>query len=268
MAYRFRDLGYQPARDRLRALPAAGLTPARLRLVMIGLTAGLAVAALAGWAMLFVNQIQGGWLGADFHLYQSFGAQAIATGRPYTPDPNAPELSGQYRYPPPALYLFVAFQFIPWPLWWAVPLSVTGWVVWWWRPAPWFWTAALAALCFSGAFVTLGTGNTDIWVLAALALATRWPAVSWLLVAKPSALPFTLPALLHRGWWLGAALAALASLPLLPLWLDWLRMLPLYHGAQGPLWLYGLVNWPVFALPWLARLSSTRTAPVAVTRAP
>lgn len=227
------------------------------RLVIIGLAIGFTIVVLLGIATFVVQDLHG-WLGADFRLYSSMGAQALATGQPYTPDPNAPELAGQFRYPPPALYLFVAFRFLPWPLWWIIPLSVTAWIIWWWRPALWFWAVTLGALCFSDAFVTIGSGNTDIWVVAVLALATRWPTASWLLVAKPSALPFTLPAIRRRGWWFGLALAAAVSLPLLPLWFDWLRVLPLYHGAQGPVWAYGLVNWPVFALPWLARYASRR----------
>lgn len=230
----------------------------RVRIAVLGLTIALGVVAVVGGATVLEIQAYKGWLGNDFRLYQTLGAQWLATGRPYTPDPSASELSGQFRYPPPALYLFVAFRFIPWPLWWIVPLSITAWVIWSWKPGPWFWLIALVAVCLSDIFVTIGTGNTDMWVVAVIALTTRWPAASWLLVAKPCALPFTLPAIRRRGWWVGLALAAAISLPLLPLWFDWLRVLPLYHGAQGPVWLYGIVNWPVFAVPWLARLMSAR----------
>jgi hypothetical protein len=154
------------------------------RALLVGLAGGLLLfSALFGIQLLAV-QGEHDLIGTDFRLYMSFGAQAISTGDPYTPNPSAPELSGQYRYPPPALYLFVAFQFLPAPLWWIVPIAITGWIIAWWRPAIWSWPLFPAAFLLGYQFfITAGSGNTDIWVLMVIALATRWPAASWLLVA-------------------------------------------------------------------------------------
>ena len=89
-----------------------------------------------------------------------------------------PGLPGPLRYPPPALYLFVAFQFIPWPLWWGIPLGVTAYIIWYWRPAPWSWPILAAICCLVAFSAPITSGNTEMWVMMAIALATRWPSAS------------------------------------------------------------------------------------------
>lgn len=203
-----------------------------------------------------------GWLGADFITYRNYGAHFLATGNFYMPNQYvAPWWVGSGNpppanlYPPPALYLFVAFTFIPWPLWWGIPLGLSAWVIWWWRPALWSWPIIAAILCTVPFAAAVTLGNSGMWVMAAIALATRWPAASWFLVAKPNDLVLTLPFVPKRGWWVGLVAAALVSLPLLPLWIDWLTALRFYAGAT---WLYEVEAWPMLLIPVLARLASTR----------
>jgi hypothetical protein len=243
-------------------------TVRRLRWRRIVLLATTGV--LLGFAALLLTAVYGGlaskgWLGADFQTYERAAAHFLSTGNFYARDPSGTwydgstsGLPGPARYPPPALFLFIAFLFIPWPLWWAIPLGVTAYIVWWWRPALWSWPIMAGIVCTTAFSAYLCTGNTDLWVMLVIALATRWPATSWLLVAKPTQLVLTLPFIRSRGWWMGLLVAAAVSLPLLPLWLDWLRAVPLYQGQDGAPLIYGLAAWPVMLLPLLARIASSR----------
>jgi hypothetical protein len=211
-------------------------------------------------AAVFVAVWQGiaakGWLGADFIVYRDFGAHFLATGDPYLPFTSGVDLPGGARYPPPALFLFVALNFIPWPLWWIIPLGIVAANVRYWRPADWSWPIMAAVLATVPFPAAVACGNSGLWVMAVIAMATRWPAASWFLVAKPNELILTLPFIRHRGWWIGFLIAALASLPLLSYWFDWFTALHSYRGGSPAT--YSIDAWPLFLLPVLARIASTR----------
>lgn len=219
--------------------------------------------------MLFVSVYQGaltrGDVAGDFDVYVRIGRLWLDTGQAYYPY----QLTGTYTapsladlYPPLALYLFVPLAAVPpaawWleSLWWAIPLGVTAWVMFFMRPARWSWPFLVlmtgANLAFVVGFVW---GNTNIWSMAAVALAFRFAPASWVLAFKPSVWPLSLLFARRRSWWLAGGVVILLAMPAAGLWLDWLRALQHY---RGPTLTYNLSALPMVLSPVLARIASTR----------
>jgi hypothetical protein len=190
-----------------------------------------------------------------------FGAHFLATGDPYMPAQYVGPWAGPGNqtnlYPPPAILLFAAFTVLPSVLWWAIPLGIVTAITVWWRPAAWTWPLIALILCTVPFSSGIATGNSGMWIMAVIALTTRWPAAGWLLVAKPSEIPLILPWIRRRGWWLGLAVAVVVSLAMLPLWFRWAEVLRFY---TGPTFLYGVLGWPYVLIPALARVATTRSA--------
>ncbi len=224
-------------------------------LILIGTGAILVIVA---WEAVVLWRYLGDQraLGTDFDYYRGVGQRWLDSGSMYLPR----QLAGPYvvkadvdvLYPPIALLLFVPFTILPWPAWWLIPIGVVVSLVLRWRPAPWSWPilAFLAAWPSQVAHVLFG--NTDNWVIAAVAggLAAGWPGV--LVLLKPSLAPFALLGMRRRSWWVAALLLGLLSVAMLPLWQDYFTAIRNSDINAS----YSLLQVPPMFIPvvaWLAR---------------
>lgn len=223
---------------------------------------GLSVVILAGGAWWFVGQAFGTFApywGVDLTKYLAATQRWLDSGSPYLPSEVAAPFDHfgvwTFLHPPIALLLFAPFLVLPAVLWWAIPLGLTAWAVGSMRPAPWTWPIIAAGLGwprFQGALIV---GNTDLWVLAsvALGLCYGWPAL--LVAAKPSLAFFALAGIRRRSWWVGALVVAAACVPFGWLWPEWARVVMNSPGDLG----YSLGSVPALLVPavaWLGRSPS------------
>jgi hypothetical protein len=139
-----------------------------------------------------------------------------------------------------------------------VPLAIIAWRVWALRPSPWAWVGIAACLAWPMTVELVYTGNPLLWIVAALALATRWPWMSVLILLKPSLFPFALFGMRARRWWLALGASAIVAALFLPMWPDWIRTVLNARGpSSGPL--YSLKDVPTMAIPLLAWVGRART---------
>lgn len=165
----------------------------------------------------------------DYVFYGEIAARYLADGTYYLPG----QLAGPYDlvpmsdvlYPPTALLLFVPFAVLPAVLWWVVPLGVTGLALARWRPPLGGVALILLLLSWPRAHAAFLFGNTDMWVMAAVAagLLWGWPAI--FITVKPSLLPLAAIGIRHRAWWIGAGGLVCLAVVQLPLWLDYLKVM-------------------------------------------
>ena len=97
-------------------------------------------------------------------------------------------------------------------------------------------------------------GNTDIWVMAAVATGAVWGWPVVVLVVKPTFAPLAIVGLGRRSTWVAFAIVGLGILLTLPLWIDWLQVVGSAH--LGPA--YSLLNLPLAAIGFFAYLGSSR----------
>jgi hypothetical protein len=206
------------------------------------------------------------FVGHDFTLYRDAAAQWLAGGELYPADQVAGPytiVNGTVLYPPAVLLLLVPFAVMTWawPLWYLVPAVATIAIVVWHRPPLLGWVAIFVTVAlWPGSFVAYWAGTPTIWIVAALALATRWPWLSALVLLKPSLAPFALVGIRTRGWWALTAILAIASAVLLPLTLTWVQVVLNGRMEDGSSTLiYSLPNLPLLAVPVVAWATSTRT---------
>lgn len=222
-------------------------------------TGALLVVAAFGAVVILADPRYFGAVGIDFTLYQEAAARWLHGGSFYAPERLAgPYLvvEGHVMYPPPALLLFLPFTVLPAVLWWAVPLGIIVWRVAALRPSPWGWAGVAACLAWPITFDLVWTGNPALWIAAAMALATRWPWVSALILAKPSLFPFALFGVRDRRWWMALGTGVLVSTLFLPMWADWVRVILNARGTfSGPF--YSLKDVPLMLVPLVAWLAQT-----------
>lgn len=202
-------------------------------------------------------------LGMDYRFYRDLGARWLADGTYYLPH----QLRGQYEgrlmvdvfYPPSALLLFVPFSVLPAGLWWVLPITVAVYALKRLDPAPWAWLVMAILLAWPRAIGAFLFGNSDIWAFAAVAGGTVWGWPAALLALKPTLLPFALPSIRRRAFWVGLAGLAVISLIMLPLWLDYFTATQGIRIDLG----YSLGSAPLLAIPivaWLGRKRPTAAA--------
>ena len=255
------------------APPAAGARIRRGRSVAIALTAVLLLFTALEFDAVWRGQVARGWIGGDLAVYLAVARRWIETGALFAPS----QLAGPYTnvsawlpdgvenlYPPPAVLLFVPFLVLPAILWWAIPLGIIVAGVIYWKPAWWSWPVLAALLVPVQFSAGISTGNTTIWVVAALMLATRWPAAAILLALKPSFFLFALPFARHRSWWLAALVLGLGSLLFLPSWPSWWRASQNFDGNAaalplGSVLLYGWTAIPLLLVPFVVRGAARRS---------
>lgn len=199
------------------------------------------------------------WVGHDFALYHDATARWLAGGGFYSDYQLAgpyPVVATEVLYPPVALWLFVPFTVLPAVLWWAIPLGVTLAIIASHRPGPWRIAAMVGLLALpvqwgtSYSLSSIVNGNPAIWVVMAVALATRWPAAGPFALVKFTLAPFALVGIRRRAWWVGLAALVALSLPFGAMWLDYVTVLT---NARDAGITYSLGQFPLVAIPLVAR---------------
>ncbi len=206
-------------------------------------------------------------LGQDYQLYMRGVDRFLATGTPYLPE----QISGArydsfhgdvFLYPPFALLLMVPMRFLPALAWWIVPLGLLAAVVWRLQPGWPSWPFLAACIAWPRTISYVGTGNTDMWVAAfvAVAMLVGWPAA--FVAIKPSFAPLMLLGARNRWWWV--ALAALAAFSLATLGLTEQYVTVVRDGNVGIG--YSLISLPVTLIgpiAWLGRRRRPSAEPMA-----
>lgn len=215
--------------------------------------------ALSVWLLIELVGSRPTLVAVDLHDgYLPAAQRFIDTGSPYEPYQVAGPWQLDYRafiHPPSALLLFVPFLALPAGLWWAIPLIATAYAVNRLRPAPWAWVVMAACLCWPRSTGSLVAGNTDMWVMAAVAAGAVWGWPIVLLAVKPTFAPLGIVALRDRRAWIAGVLFLLAMLPLLPLWLEWAQVITNNDGLGIG---YSLLNLPLAAVGAIAWVSTLR----------
>jgi hypothetical protein len=196
--------------------------------------------------------------GVDYRLYTAATTRWMAGGGFYEPlqvaGPYVPWGLPSILYPPTTLLLFVPFTILPAVLWWAIPIGIVAAVMVGHRPHPLAWPAIAMCLWFPTTAEVIYAGNPVLWIVAALAIATRWPAAAVLVLLKPTLAPFALWGIRCRSWWLALACLAAVSLVFLPMWVDYIHVLLNARDPNGLL--YSLNQVPTLLVPvvaWLGR---------------
>lgn len=241
----------------------------------VAVLGGLVVVALIEVIMvsrLAIRQPGGTMVGRDFGLYLEATARWMHGGSFYEPW----QLSGPYDaawgqvfYPPWTLLLLVPGTIL-WPLWFAIPPVITAWVVWRHRPSMWAWIVIAALVVwFPGVVLPYWAGTPTTWVVMFLALGTRWPWLSALVLLKPSVFPFAAFGIRDRRWWFAAASLGVIALLMWPMTLDWLHAIINARGPYSGL-LYSIGDIPLMVVPviaWLGRTKLVRPRPAPLRRA-
>lgn len=232
---------------------ASGFLRDPARIAILVLTGSLLV--MAAWETAWFWRFMGDQnsLGMDFDYYRGIGQRWLDTGSFYLPrqlaGPYVVQANVDVLYPPMALLLFAPFAFLPWLAWWLIPIGIVAWLVLRWRPAPWTWPILAFLVAWPPQVANILYGNTDTWVIAAIAggLEFGWPGV--FVVLKPSLAIFALAGIWRRSWWVAALLLGLLSLAMLPLWMDFLAAIrnsdvsPAYSFQDIPPMLFPVVAW-------------------------
>ena len=202
-----------------------------------------------------------GLIAVDLEIYLGYARRFLSEGSMYAETQSSPYVGQPYvsgpipddmpcLYPPAAIYLFAPFLVLPRIIWWLVPLGVMGHVLLRLRPARWTWPFIVAPLVTPEFAAGLATGNTGMWMVAAVAggIEWGWPSIGVLL--KPFLAPFALIGAGRRGWWIGLGIAIAISIPLIS---DWLAYPTIISNAGGlnydPLAYATMLLVPVFG--WL-----------------
>jgi hypothetical protein len=198
------------------------------RVVTLALTGTLVLVAAWEFAFLYPYIDSQHAVGTDYSFYRAIGERWLDTGQFYLPH----QLTGPYTvqtdvdvlYPPIAIPFFAALRWLPFPLWWIIPLGAVGVVLVRLRPAAWTWPILLFCLAWPRNLSDLIYGNSNMWVVAAVAggVVWGWPAI--LVALKPSLVPFALVGIRRRSWWIAATVLGLASLATIGLWHDYLAV--------------------------------------------
>jgi hypothetical protein len=231
--------------DAVAVAQPRGLPP--IRFVVVAL---LAVVAFVECAIVVRAAFAGpelGLLARDFDLYMDATRRWLGGGPFYEPYQLAGPYDmpwGQILYPPQALALFVPFSLLGPVLgpvvFVAIPAAITATIVWRYRPGFWAWAAILLVLVLHpDAPLIWIAGTPTIWVVALVALATRWPWVSAFVWFKPSVFPFALLGIRDRRWWIVTATFAVSAVLLWPMMSQWLTAVTNARGENSGL-LYSL----------------------------
>lgn len=205
----------------------------------------------------------GAGVGVDFYFYRDAAARWI-DGGPFYLDF---QLAGPYvvwglpatLYPPTALLLFTPFTVLPPVTWWAIPIGIVVTIVAYHRPRPATWPVLAMCLWFPTTAEVVYAGNSVIWVVAAVALATVWHWPGLFVVLKPTLGPFALIGCWHRSWWVALAALVLISLPFGSMWLDYVTAVLNTRDPNGIL--YSLNQVPTVLIPVVAWLGSSHAPP-------
>jgi hypothetical protein len=205
-----------------------------------------------------------GLIGVDLDIYLGYARRFVDTGSMYAanqltgPYAGQPYVSGPIPadmpslYPPTTIYLFAPFLVLPSILWWVIPLGVVAYVFLHLRPALWTWPVIVLPLVTPDFTAGLVTGNTGMWLLAAVAGGLVWGWPGLLVLIKPFLAPFALIGARKRAWWVGLALAAAMSVPLAASWIAYPAVVANARGIDyEPLGYVPMLLAPIVA--WIGR---------------
>jgi hypothetical protein len=204
-----------------------------------------------------------GWFatpGIDFGIYLDATARVVHGGGWFLDR----QLHGPYElmlgdvlYPPSAALLMLPFLVLPAALWWLIPIALVAWLVASWRPAPATWPLMALCLVWPLSAARIITGNPAMWLTLFVAAGLRWRWPAALLVLKPTLAPLALLGVRSRAWWVLLITIGLATV-LMPDGIRYPTVLLDTHQREG--WLYGVVDFPILALPVVAWLGRVRAA--------
>jgi hypothetical protein len=191
--------------------------------------------------------------GVDRAIYREAGLRVLAGGQWFLPEQVTGQpydvIVGHVMYPPVAMLWLVPAALLPDLLWWAIPLAVIAVIVVRHRPSMWGWAAIAVCLAYPPTSQMLVSGNPGLWIAAAAAIGTVWPAGYALVFAKPSLFPFALLGARDRRWWLLTGLGLAVSLAMLPLTLEWIGALTNARGYfSGPMYAFRDLGWMLIPL--------------------
>ena len=205
--------------------------------------------------------------GMDYRYYVSLGERWLADGTFYLPhqltgQPYEAQLLGldettSTLYPPSALLFFVPLAVIPdivsAVVFWTAPIAVTAFVLWKLAPSGRAWFVMLLLLAWPRAIGSFLFGNSDIWMMAAVAggLLWGWPALA--VTLKPTLGPLALVGIRRRAWWVGLAAGLAFAVLTLPMWLDYVTAVRNIRGLDLG---YSIGSLPLIIIPlvaWLGR---------------
>lgn len=233
---------------------------------LVGLTIVLLGMAIYSAVDLSMSPWGRGLVGSDLVKGYLPGARRfLESGSPYEPF----QLAGPYPlgyhtfiHPPAALALFVPFLAIPVPLWWLAPIIITALALWLMHPARWTWPLIALCLAWPRSIGSLFAGNTDMWMMAAVAAraVSGWPVVA--LLVKPTFAPLALVGAGRRVTWVVVGVVVLALVPTISLWQAWLTVIT--SARLGPA--YSVFNLPLVMIGVFAAVGAQRDRGLALPR--
>jgi hypothetical protein len=204
-----------------------------------------------------------GYVGHDLALYQH-EVNAWLSGTPMYPAFEVrgpfPIVDGVILYPPITIALFALTFWLPLPLWWLIPIAIVATVIYRLHPGRRWLLAIAVCLVYPMSVGLVVSGNPDLWLAAALAVAVYWHPAAAFVLLKPSVFPFALIGWRRREWWAIAGAFAAGSLLLLPQTLDWLAVVRNGQGGLRSGLVYSYQDVPLLIVPLLAWAGSARAA--------
>jgi hypothetical protein len=227
---------------------------------------GIALGAVMVVVLSYLNGFLSaapGYVGHDLVLYQH-EVKAWLGGTPMYP---AFEVQGPFQivegvilYPPITIALFLPTLWLPLPLWWLIPIAIVGTIAYRLRPRRRWLLAIACCLAYPVSVGLVVSGNPDLWLAAALAIAVYWHPAGAFVLLKPSVFPFAMIGWRRREWWVIAGAFAVASLFLLPQTIDWLSVIRNGRGGLRSGLVYSYQDVPLLLVPILAWAGSNRAA--------
>jgi hypothetical protein len=239
------------------------------RPIAVGLTIAFLVMAVVIGSITLGTTIRLDKVGVDLDIVRAHAQRWLDTGSMYQPY----QLTGPYSafdwpsidvipalYPPPAVFLFLPFLWLPAVVWWIVPVGAVVLMVARWRPAPWTWPLMTLALAVPASTILVWTGGTTMWIAAFTALGFQYGGPGVLVFLKPSLAPFALAGSRQRSWGIALGLWILLGLVMFAAWQDYLTA----TGNSDVELFYSILSVPYMLIPvvaWLGRRRTTEPGP-------
>lgn len=197
--------------------------------------------------------------GGDLALYRRVTDVWIAGGNLYSEH----QVSGPYvndsasLYPPVAAVVMAPLLHLPDVLWWFIPVTVTAVCVLWQRPGIWAVAGMLWCASLLPSVWLVSAGNPALWIMMAVALATKWRSMAAFVVLKPSLFPFALIGMRSYRWWAVILCWAAISVLFLPETIQWSQAVLNARGDRSGL-LYSIGDVPLLSIPLIAWIGGRR----------
>ena len=230
------------------------------RVACLTLTGLIVLYGIALFAQVLAYGERTGYTGGDAERFISSAARWAQGGSFYFPA----QLAGRYEvggdvmlYPPLAIYLFLPFAVLPRILWWIIPLGIVAVTLWRLRPAYWSWPIIAGIWCLVPTQAGIMSGNANLWMTAAVAVAVWFGPASVVLLMKPTLFPIALLFARDRRWWIGLVVVVFFAIPFEGLWVHYVTIT---RNLDAPFW-YSFDVYPMLLTPVIARWARTTSAP-------